>query len=102
MPIQDESVHILYMTVSKDEKKIALALGKTIIKDHKKIQEIVVYQKNRDGKFELEKLRDIDFEDACHHFVFNQKNSQELFFFTSHELFKLDYLDEGKERETVY
>lgn len=59
------------MNVSKDEKKIALALGKTIIKDHKKIQEIVVYQKNRDGKFELEKLRDIDFEDACHHFIFN-------------------------------
>jgi hypothetical protein len=90
------------MTISKDEKKIALALGKTIIKDHKKISEIVIYQKNRDGKFELEKLRDIEFTDACHHFVFNNKNSQELLFFTSHELFKLDYLDEGKDREVVY
>ena len=62
------------MTISKDEKKIALALGKTIITDHKKISEIVIYQKNRDGKFELEKLRDIEFTDACHHFVFNNKN----------------------------
>ena len=54
------------------------------------------------GEFELEKLRDVEFDDSCSTFHFNSRNTNELFFFTMDEVFKLDYMDEGKDRETVY
>ena len=50
----------------------------------------------------MEKIRDFEFKDACITFHFNKKNSNELYFFTQTELFKWDYTDEGKQRETVY
>ena len=90
------------MTVSKDEKKIGIALGSHIIKEQYKLSEIVVYLKNRDGRYEIEKLRDFEYHDACITFQFNNKNSNELLFITADELFKLNYLDEGQDRETVY
>lgn len=79
-----------------------MALGRTIIKDITAVTEIVVYVKNRYGQFELEKLRDFDHEDACITFQFNKKNSKEIMFFTSTELFKFNYLDDGSDRETIY
>ena len=60
-----KEIEILYMTVSKDENKIGIALGKHIIKEQYKLLEIVVYSKNRDGRFDIEKLRDFEFHDAC-------------------------------------
>jgi hypothetical protein len=61
-----------------------------------------VYILNSEGQFELEKLRDFDIQEACITFQFNIYNSNELLFFTMDEVFKLDYLDEGKEIETLY
>lgn len=47
------------MAVSKDETKIACAIGFQLIKDEEKITEIAVYKKNpSDNKFEIEKLRE--------------------------------------------
>ena len=102
VPINDQDIEILYLTVSADDQKIGIALGKTLIKEGYLLTEIAIYIRNEEsGQFELEKLRDFDFSDSCKTFYFNIKNTNELFFFTMDEVFKLDYLDEGKERETV-
>lgn len=42
-----QELEILYMTVSKNDEKIGIALGVNIIKDNYKITEIAVYVKNR-------------------------------------------------------
>jgi hypothetical protein len=47
-------------------------------------------------------LRDFDFEDACPRFVFDQKNNEQLIFFTQEEIFKFDYMDEGADRVVMY
>jgi hypothetical protein len=79
-----------------------VALGKHVIKDQYKLTEIAIYCRNNEsGKFELEKIRDSDFEDSCSTFHFNNRNTNELLFFTMEEVFKFDYLDEGKDRETI-
>lgn len=97
-----DKIEILYMTISQDEEKIGVALGKFIIKDLFEITEIAIYKQNSQGKFELEKLRDFEFKDACIQFEFNNKNSKELIFFTKEEVFKWDYIDESKEKEQLY
>lgn len=102
VPTNSEDIEILTMTVSNDNQKIGVSLGRNIIKDHYKLTEIAIYIRSSNGEFELEKLRDFDFEDACPTFHFNVKNTNELFFFTREEVFKLDYKDEGKDRETIY
>jgi hypothetical protein len=79
-----------------------VALGKFKIKDLYQITEIAIYKQNSQGKFELEKLRDFEFDDACIQFEFNNLNSRELFFFTREEVFKWDYLDEAKDKELYY
>lgn len=66
------------------------------------MKEIAIYSKNSEGLFELEKLRDFDFSDTCTNFHFSDKNNNELIFFDSSEIFKLDYLDESKDREVMY
>lgn len=53
------------MAVSPDEQKIGVTLGKCLIKDHQEITDIVIFMKNQDGKFELEKQRKFEFRDAC-------------------------------------
>ena len=53
------------MTVSQDEKKIGIVLGKYLIKNKTQIDEIAIYKINTEGRFELEKLRDFEFNDAC-------------------------------------
>jgi hypothetical protein len=90
------------MTISHDEEKIGVALGKFVIKDLFEITEIAIYKQNSHGKFELEKLRDFEFKDACIQFEFNNRNNRELIFFTREDVFKWDYIDESKEKETYY
>ena len=60
-----DDIEILYMAVSPDEQKIGICVGRQLIKDQQEITEIVIYQKNSQGKFEIEKLRDFEFKDAC-------------------------------------
>ena len=47
-------------------------------------------------------MRDFESDDACIQFFFCQKKSVDLLFFTKTECFKFDYLDESKDRETLY
>jgi hypothetical protein len=66
VPTNTPEIEILYLTVSSDDQKIGVALGSHVIKDQYKLTEIAIYQRNReDGQFELEKLRDFDYEDSC-------------------------------------
>jgi hypothetical protein len=103
VPTTSDDIEILYMAVSQDQQKIGVALGKTIIKDQQKVHELCVYKYNKHtDKFELEKLRDFEYHEACITFQFNNKNTEELLFFTTEELFKLNYLDEGMGKETIY
>jgi hypothetical protein len=97
-----DDIEILYMSVSKDEDKVGLVLGRNLIKEEQEITEIVIYKKNNKNRFELEKVRDFEFKDACIQFSFNKTNSSELIFFTMTEVFKFDYLDESKDRVTMY
>lgn len=53
------------MAISKDQDKIALLLGRMIIREEYEITEIAIYKNNgSDGEinFEIEKLRDWDFD----------------------------------------
>jgi hypothetical protein len=90
------------LALSKEEDKIGLVLGRNLIKEQQEITEIVIYKKNTKNRFELEKVRDFEFKDACIQFTFNKSNSAELIFFTMTEVFKFDYLDESKDRVTMY
>lgn len=102
IPNRDKGVEILYQTVSKDEKKIGVAIGKKLIKDEVSITEIAIYKKNAAGKFEIEKLRDWEFTDTCVEFQFDKNDSDALLFFRNDELFKFYYNDETKEIKTIY
>ena len=62
----------------------------------------MIYKKNDEGVFELEKVREFAFSHACMNFHFNKDNTNELFFFTYRQCFKYDYMDENKERETFH
>lgn len=64
-----EDIEILYVTASSDDKKIGVSLGKRFIKNKFEITEIVIYKKNEaTGKFEIEKLRDFEYQDTCFQF----------------------------------
>ena len=90
-----EDTEILYMTVSKDEKKIGVALGVNVIKDIYKVTQIAVYRADSRGHFTLEKQLDFEFEDeACITFFFNNNDTEELLFFTMDEVFKFNYMGE--------
>jgi len=89
------------LNVSKDDEKIAVALGKKLIKSHIQITEIAVYSKDVDGLFTLEHLKEFQYPDACMRFEFNAKNNNQLFFFTSSKLFMIDMTDESI-MKTVY
>jgi len=91
----------LYINVSKDDEKIAVALGKKLIKGHIQITEIAVYSKDMTGKFTLEHLKEFQYPDACMRFEFNAKNNNQLYFFTSSKLFMIDVTDESIYK-TVY
>jgi len=54
------------MTVSADEQRIGVALGRKLIKDKQEITEIAIYKRDkRTDKFELDKLRDFEYTEAC-------------------------------------
>lgn len=66
---KNSDIQILYVTVSHDDKKIGVTLGRRLIKDGFEITEVVIYSKNDvTGKFEIVKLRDFEFTDACYEF----------------------------------
>ena len=65
VPNRAKGAEILYQTVSQDEKKIGVVIGKKQIKDEVDITEIAIYKMNNAGKYEIEKLRDWEFADTC-------------------------------------
>jgi hypothetical protein len=79
---KDSDIEILHVTASHDDKKIGVTLGKRTIKNGYEIKEIVIYQRNDMDKFEIVKLRDFEYPEACYQFQFNKKNSDELLFIT--------------------
>ena len=50
------------MTVSKDDQKIGLVIGKKLIKGINEITELAIYSRNAQNnyKFELERLREFN------------------------------------------
>lgn len=95
IPITRQDDSILYMTVSNDEKKIALAVGQKLIKDESIVSEILIYAKNRENRFELEKLCDFQYEkDCCMKFKFQKSSSKNLYFFTQNAIKLYDYNDD--------
>lgn len=89
------------MTVSHDDEKIAVALGKHLIKSMIQITELAVYSKDHTGKFTLEHLKEFNYPDACMRFEFNASNNNQLYFFNSSRLFMIDVTDESIYK-TVY
>lgn len=91
------------MTVSKDEKKIGVALGVNVIKDIYKVTQIAVYRADSRGQFSMERICEFEFDEACITFYFNNLNTEELLFFTMDEVFTFNYMSEGPgEKVTVY
>lgn len=94
------------MAVSSTEEKIALLLGKPLVRDQFEITEIAVYKNSApDGqiKFELEKLRDWDFDfQVSSQFQFDKDDDTKLIFFRSNAVFSLAYADEGSSEDIIY
>lgn len=91
------------MTVSSDEERIGVALGRKMIKDRQEITEIAIYKRDkRTDKFELEKLRDFEYSDACIQFAFRNSNPHELLFFTMKNIFIFNFYDDSKPISTYY
>ena len=89
------------MTVSKDCKKLGVILGHQLYKDHKEVDELIIYKRDEtSNKFNLEKHIDFEFHEACEEFEFCHDNSNKLIFFSQHEVFKYNYSEEHK--ETMY
>ena len=80
--IGDPNLRILYITKSECDSKICVAVGLRLIKEYKDILELVVYQKDANGEYSLYSKCEFSMHDACHEFVFNNKDSDELLFFT--------------------
>jgi hypothetical protein len=67
------------------------------------ITEIAVYKRDkRTDKFELEKLRDFEYDEACIQFAFKNSNPHELLFFTMREVFAFNYYDDTKDISVYY
>jgi hypothetical protein len=99
----NKKLQILFLTVSKDDRKIGVCLGEHIIKDDFEVSEILVYLRDGRGLYELEKARAFSFNnETCPEFHFSHSNSNELLFFTANELFKFNYAKDGSGAETVY
>lgn len=89
------------MTVSKDDKKVGISLGKNIIRDIYEVVEIAIYKREKNN-FELDKLLDFEFPDVCKTFYFSNKNNEELIFFSKTDVFKINYNDDTKEKTYLY
>lgn len=87
---------VLYLKVSHDEEKIAVCMGHPTVGDHYKVTNIIVMEKDADlgimgAEFKISKKLDLNLENTCKEFHFNNKNTDELFFFTKSAVVKLNY-----------
>ena len=74
-----------------------------MIKDQQEITEIVIYKKNEQDRFQIEKQCQFDqFSDACIQFSFAASDSNQLLFFTAREVFRFDYTKAAEGRIKVY
>jgi len=100
IPKSSDGIEILYLAASKDQNKIGVVLGKRGIKHHLEIIELVVYHRDSNGEFELERLIDFPFHEACMQFDFDKKSNDHLIFFSNEEVFRYNYVSE--EKQTIY
>ena len=66
--LQDQDIEILFMTVSADEERIGVALGRKLTKGRKQISEIAIYKRDKKmlaSWWNLEKLKDFEYFGAC-------------------------------------
>lgn len=100
----NDDVEVLYVTVSKCQKKLGMLVGRQGIRDQVDITEIMVYRwDERSGEFEREQQMDFEFDEYTgSQFFFNHENNEELFFFRATEITKLRYMLEEDREETVY
>ena len=89
------------MSVSGDETRIGVIVGRIVVQDELEITHIVVYQK-RGKEYVLQRVRKFEFADACITFSFSNQSKEDLLFFTKGEVFKFNYMNERKKRETIY
>ena len=91
------------MQSSFDHKRIAILIGKRLIKEQFDISEIVVYKLNKEKEFVIDKQLEFEFDDfTCVQFFFNKLNNNELFFFTATEIFKFNILKDSDNETTIY
>lgn len=89
--INKNKFEILYIQSSFDHKRIAVLIGKRLIKDQFDISELAVYKLNKEGEFVLERQIEYDFDDfTCVQFFFNKNNNNELLFFSATEIFSFN------------
>lgn len=70
-----------------------MTLGRKLIRDERKIEKIVIYKKDHNGEYKLDKLLDFPFQKACPNFCFDIDPAKGNFltFFSKKEVFRFDY-----------
>ena len=82
------------MIVSDTEKKIGMTLGRHVIRDQKEIDSIIIYKKDHDGLFRIERSFSFPFPNACIQFYFDNSDDNYLKFFSKEQVFRFNYLQE--------
>ena len=82
------------MIVSENEKKIGMTLGRHVIRDQKEIDNIIIYKKDHDGAFRIERTFKFPFPTACIQFYFDINDDNYLKFFCKETVFRFNYLQE--------
>jgi hypothetical protein len=80
------------MTIGRTQNRIGVSIGRLIVRNEERIEEIVIYKKGDDGLFEFNAIRPFEFHEACPQFMFNFNNRNELLFFDRNGIFAYDYI----------
>ena len=79
-----------------------MSVGRLLVREQEKVQEIQIYARDYSGAFYQKKVRGSDVlqKGVCTQFAFNVRDEDELFFFSKKEVFAYNYMT-GK-RRTIY
>ena len=101
IPTSAPDIEILYMIVSDNEKKIGMTLGRHVIRDQKEIENILIYKKDHDGVFRIERNFKFPFPNACIQFCFDNNSDNYLTFFSKEQVFRFNYLQEFEDQQSL-
>jgi hypothetical protein len=59
---ENEDVGVLYISVSQDEKKMGVLLGRRLVRREVEISELLIYRLDRRGRWQLEKQMEYEFD----------------------------------------